>query len=393
LHETGFSQAILHPERVAVHNNQFVIMPCVAGVLEPFSKLFSSQKAGWLYYCAPELLRTRAANAELLPQADIFSLGKLFYVLSLPHRKHPYINDPYHFAECLVEQSTTGTLPVDEKIDAESLLTALAVSMCAEAPEERPTLSEIIDRLEIISESVSLESKISRYKNDGKHETALQFIKSLKDDPHTRFFSLPQTTLLLLKADCAVSKASPDFPLAIDQLDKAAAIDPQNFDIQIKIAEVYQKYTDHPQWKQLSAEAYGQAARLSNYRDDIVSSWLDALFLLDKPEKLLLDTASIPPEQRSPGVIARRAACFVKIEKYISAWNESIEYFKKFEPTSEMYELARKAAKNIDSLDLIRWKHQKYDGVKGLEPIVAIVWERNDNLEKARTCFDKNSLT
>ncbi len=176
LHEEGIPQFVIHPERVGRWQDRFALLPTLAGILPTLTELPSNALGGWLHFVAPEVLRTRGMNKELLSAGDIYSLGRLVAALTLSTWEPETAADQLTLAEQRVELSTdelTKMLEEPSASDRErASLLSLLKRMCALLPEERPSLDEAVAGLDKILQSASPATRLPELIKRGENDLA-----------------------------------------------------------------------------------------------------------------------------------------------------------------------------------------------------------------------------
>jgi hypothetical protein len=378
-HTADFPQAVVHPRRVGLLDGRFVLLPTLAGILPPLSELLTDGAALWLPFIAPEVLRTRGKNPALLPAGDVYALGNLLQAIALPDRVEGLPNDPYKAAEKVVEEGVTARL-TDWPAEL-GKIGAVAETMMSLDPAMRPTATDAAATFRALVGQLDPERVIRTLINERALAKAEAHLETLDASQTEGVFAFPPAKRHLLRADLALAQSAPDFTQAIDQLKKAESFEPRNPLIHQRIGRTYRDYADHAQHLLLADHAYQRAAVLSEWRTDVIEEWIEVL--QQRGSRQLLDrTQSIPWEKRPAVVFARRAAALLQQENHHGAWHECVDYFSQFGFNQSVYETAKLAASHIPPSELLMWMVERQN-IDKLPAVQAIVWERNDEPDKA----------
>jgi tetratricopeptide (TPR) repeat protein len=369
---------IVHENRVALRGQQFVLFPTLSGVLPPFPDFVSDDSARWLSYLAPEVIRTRAKTVSLLFKSDVYSLGRMLYRLLLP--TEPPVADPFETLEAIVEKAKILDDRNENLFNAE--LQKNIARMCAFFPADRPDITEVMQLFETVYDAADPERHIGFLISAEKLAEAEAAIDDLEAATSCPAFAFSKAKLYLLRSQLALHYAFPQFALAIEYLRKAQKLEPLDISIDLRIAETYLAYQEHPQHILFASEAYEQALALSNWRVDIMESWL-ALIETFSPNDILEKTHKIPWDKRLPHVFLMRAKGYLDLGKPFDAWNECVRYFEEFHFNEAIYNVSKAVAYAVtDPREFIVWKSQ-YAGAENLPALMSIVWEVNGNLSLA----------
>ena len=391
-HLAGLSQLIIHPERIGLCKGRFVLMPSLACVLPPISQLPSNQVAGWMHYIAPEALRTRAVEGDLLRQADLFSFGRLLLALSNESWSPAAGQQAPELAARIVEGAQTQSgrthaIPPGANPELAPII-QIAQRLCAYLPEDRLSLDDALDSFCMLASSTAPETVIAALIAGKQINQAKACMQALEESQEYEVYQVSPAQINVLRGDLALALSPPNYVVAIDNFRRAQQQDPRNAELYLRIAQTYAQYTKHPQHLNFSSDAYLHAARLLNWPTDILQTWFGILAQLNEPKVILNQTQAIPWDHRIRLIFLLRARSQLALEEYFLAWTEMVNCFERFGFHPEAYELARQAASQIDPVALIRWMHE-HGEVPGSEAALAIVWERNGNIELAREKFNQ----
>ena len=381
--ELGIPQILIIPERIGTFGSQFILLPTLAGVLPPFSIWFSQPKARLMPYLAPEILRTRAVQADLFSCGTVYSLGQMLLTLITDSSMDSMNDDYYRLAEAFVE---TGSLNRSREWPQElNTFRSLIEKMCAFFPGERPDLTEVTQEFHTLLRKHDYKKIINDAIAEKRIGDAKNYVKDLQESQVYPVYICSQAEIYKFNAKIALAEPSPDYQRTIDQLSKAISFEPQNALLHLEVARVYKQFTAHSQYLILAESAYAMATELSGWQPELLEEWLVVLRQLPA-KKWIAQTMRIPWDKRTESIFMLRATGLLELKQYGKAWDECADYFERFMFNHAVYEIAQKAAENISPLDLITWKHQR-PGAEKLYASLAIVWERNGNMELASECF------
>ena len=381
LHAEGIPQLLVHPERIGCWAGRFVLLPTLAGVLPPLSRLPTNQLAGWLHYVAPEVLRTRGTAAEMLPAGDVFSLGYLLQALCVPDW------GPLDHADtlALAEHRVEGMEPDCPGRAAKGFeaLQALFGRLAAPLPEDRLGLDDALKALAGLLEERSAERLVAGHLAAGRPDLADACLRDLDRCLKAGVFGCSARAGHLLRADVALTRAPPDCRVAMTHLNAAESPEGYEADVRQRMARAYALWTDLPQHLEFASEAYRVASALSGYRADLVDEWVELLRRFSDTGAVLAATARVPENLRTPRLVMLRTACLLRRGFPWEAWNEIAPCFARtaFDPT--LFELARTVALKNDPMELLLWMRPYRDDPGGLAAALAIVWEVNGNAADA----------
>lgn len=388
-HLAGLPQLVIHPERIGLVEGRFILLPTLAGVLPPVLQFPSNQVAGWLHFIAPEALRTRGIESELLETADLFSFGRLLLALASDSWSPSPDIPPTGLAASIVEAPAASLAAIPPAAHPEvAPLVQLAQRLCTHLPHQRISLVEALDTLTMIASNSAPEMIIPALIANKNITLAQVNLQSLEECQGYECFHVPPAEVHVMRGDLALAQEPPNYVSAIDQYRRAQQLDPRNPEMYLKIAKSYAQYTSHPQHLNFSSDAYLHAARLLGWPIDLLETWFAILAQLDDPHLILRQTQAIPWARRIRLVFLLRARSHLALQEFSLAWNEMVNCFERFGFHPEAYELARQAASHIEPVVLIRWMHEHGD-VPGNEAALAIVWERNGNIDLAKEKFNQ----
>ncbi len=378
-HAAGFPQLVVHPGRIGQMDGQFALFPTLAGILPPLSKLLPQPAGIWLFFIAPEVLRTRGSDPELLPKGDVYALGRTLQVLINPDWTECLPVDPYIAAEQIVESPDLE--PPFVWPDGFDEIAKAVDKMCAALPEDRPAATDLVTTFHALARQLEPERMVQSLIEKRKLAEAEAHLKALEASQDEGIFAFPKAKIHILRAKVAMAHAVPQYVLAIDQLAKAKGFEPRSAEAYRQIGRVYREFKEHPQHLKLADLNYRHAARLSGWRTDIVEEWVDVLQQGDP--KLLLERTDLIPWDRRPAVVfARRAAGHMDTDNVEAAWHECVDYFSQFGFNQTVFETAQQAAAYLPAAELLIWMRDRQN-IEKLPAVQAIVWARNGQHEKA----------
>ena len=234
-HLAGLSQLILHPERIGLLNGRFVLLPSMACVLPPISQLPSNQVAGWMHYIAPEALRTRAVEGELLYQADLFSLGRLLLALCNETWSPSAAQSAPELAARIVEEpqapgSRVNAIPPAAYPELSPVI-HIAQRLCAHLPQDRISLDDALDALNMLASSTAPEAVIPALIAAKQVDQAQACLQALEESQEYEVFQVAPAQINVLRGDLALARSHPNYVLAIDTFRRALQRDPRNPDL------------------------------------------------------------------------------------------------------------------------------------------------------------------
>jgi tetratricopeptide (TPR) repeat protein len=385
LHKEDFPQGVIHPYRVGVLEGRFLLFPTLTGIISPYSISLTAQAHSWLPFIAPEILRTRAKTPALLRAGDIYSLGKMLQTIMLPGETHPLPEDPLKAAEKIVEHQITSTsmeYPPNRKKIGEAL-----DKMINPDPAARPSLHELLETFHRLKREFAPEVVIQNHIKEHDLKNAQEKLQTLDKTRKNYIFDIPPSTYHILQADLALAHTPPDYTQAIDHLKRAKNREPENPTIHHRIGITYQKYTNHTQHQLLADQAYQKAAVLSKWQEDIIKDWVSILEQTTA-DRLLSRTSIIPWDKRPPIVFIQRAVSHMETSNYYGSWHECVDYFFQFGFNQDVYKIARQAAAHIPASELLLWMKERQN-INNIPAIQAIVWEYNDQPEKAAFYYNQ----
>lgn len=352
LHELDLPQMVIHPERIGRLGDRIVLTPTMAGALPPLSGALAKQTAGWLCYVAPEVLRTRALNRDLLFAGDVYALGRTLEALCVTAAVE-FTPDPFDLAVRRVETRVDD--PLGDMPPAMAELQLLIRRMCALIPDQRPQLPEVIAEMETI-----IQQRGPERATDGLKPADLKKAEAIRDDlqgaRQTGVFPVTARQLHLVNADVMMLQTPPDCGRAVLELAEADPPRTYKADVQLRLGRVYSVFKNYEGHLKRSAEAYGLAARLFNWAPEVVEEWLAAMSRLQDPRSLLLATETVPPvDLRSPRVLESRMEAWLKMGEQLRAWNEIAGYLSSRGMDSSIADLARKLARQVPPNSLRAW--------------------------------------
>jgi hypothetical protein len=380
-HQYDLFQLVIHPERIAFFKEAFVILPTLSGVLPPLPELlYTDKNPRWLYYVSPEIIRTRGLNIDLLKAGDIYSLGRLFQLLLGKQGTSPEVTNPVELCQAIVENADYQQN--EEMIDFPGEVLSLVRSMCARDVAKRPDLEFVSHQLK---ELIAVNSPFHKLKIQIDRE---DFVNAeLVYKQYTAMASLPPFSdfeVTLLYCDMLAMKDPPEYVKAINELETVIRNNPKCSAAYIKKGDIYSAYTDHSQHLLLGADAYKQGCILNEWDKNSQLKYIDTVRKLDSIEKIARYFSVIPYYLRSPYLNLIMSESYLQFGDFSSAWIEIVQYFRYAGFNERAYELGLQIAKNMDPLDLIRWKYDsKADDDPNLKTALSIVFFVNNNPDVA----------
>ena len=351
LHELDLPQMLIHPGRIGRFDDRIVLAPTLPGALPPLPQALPGNKAGWIHYVAPEVLRTRALDRDLLFQGDIFSLGRTLEALSLTIPME-VPSDPFELAVQRVETVQSGSLGILPAGLTE--FRQLITRMCAIMPERRPGLPEIITELQAMAEAHSPEQKVRPVViASGLDADAL--LRDFREACEDGVFHVNTRRRHIVTADALMLQSPPDCGRAVLELEEAESSTTYEADVQLRLGRVYSVFTNFAGYLTESAQAYQRAARLSNWDPQVIEKWLSVLSLIEDPGKLLSLTQPVPSARRTAQLVHARVAARRKTGDSMLAWYEIADYLSNPTPETGLIELARLVAKEVQPLQMQTW--------------------------------------
>jgi hypothetical protein len=372
LHEEDIPQLVLHPERIGRLAGRFVLLPTLAGVLPPLSRMPSNEAAGWLHYVAPEVLRTRGIDKALLFAADVYAWGRMMHLLCAPDWQPDLTGDAWKLAEQRVERPESESLPPLPAGFA--TLAAIWSRAAALPPAQRPSLDELLKQLQQVREEVAPEEQFARLLRERKLAEAERLVEELEQACRAGHCSVPQRTFHLMAADLHMARTPPDPGRAIIELDLAESREYYEADVQIRLARAYLHFTGNDRHLWLSSKAYERAARLQGWNAEVLDEWMPLLQRLEDPDYALEVLARIPTVFHTRRVSILRIECLLRKREYGDAWREVAALFPGRRFDREFYELARRVAQCDDPEDLLTWS-VTFQGQRGFAAPLAAAWE------------------
>jgi len=387
LHANGLFQMVIHPGRLGLIKDTLCILPSLACYLPPFETLAVQKDLDWLHCIAPELLRTRCNDTNLLERADVYSLGRTLAQMASGLPEMEPITDPFEKIEKIVEcPGLDCAHNNDETSDVNDFLDFVS-TMCHVDPARRPGLKGCLDTITQTwitpLNPLSLTTEKILKNDTGDIDADLEALASVQASQR---FGFPIQKLYRLRADRLLNDSDPDWGQAISQLQKINDLQPNDIKTLKDLAICYENLTRHPQHLKMSANYYEQAAAASNWEQDITASLLDVLVRLDDPLTSYRALETIPSDRRSRQVQTVIIKSLVQSEEFLRAWHSAARFFKVEGFDDTIFSLARDAAQGIEPTKLIGLK-SCYTDIKGMEPLEAIIWERNGNFAKAKECL------
>ena len=383
----GIPQLLIHPERIAVGETGFMILPTLAGLNPPLSGLEKDQNLGWLFYSAPEVVRTRFAEPRLSPAAEVYSMGRTLQLVAAFDCVPPVIIDGLKYLQSLVEDLAVMSLPSDG-IDFQAFW-ELTDRMSAPLSNKRPDLETVIEQASSWIEQYAPEAIIRTHIQAGEIDNAdacLKAVKACNRGP----FTFPMKTFHILCAELEFSRTPQNFQKALDHLNRSLQKDKMDADIYKRIAMAYESFTAHEQHMQLSAEAYKSAAELSGWPQDIMEGWTRVLQDLP-PHRIVADTSNVPKPFQPKEMVLLRVKSLMstgQLENTEKAWGEIVSYGIRFGMDVNLHNLARKVAGKVNPHLLLASK-SICEKTPELKPLEAVIWERNGNTKKMIECLEK----
>lgn len=381
LHDEGIPQFVMHPERIGQWGGKFALVPTLAGVLPALDDAPPNEVSGWLHFVAPEVLRTRGLNKDLLFAGDVYALGRTLEALCLPHWEAATNADWFVLAAQRVEANEPQ--PLGELATHLSELRPLLARMTALLPDARPSLAVAQAELAALNRQCAPVERFQTLLSAKRMDEIEACLRDLAAMDKLGVFGSWARTVRLLTADLALAQTPPDCQRAINELYTTNNTrDFYELDVQQRLAKAYALHTDQSDHLLRSSEAYARAASLSHWAAHVLEEWVPVLWQLNQPDLALDVTQDIPVERRTRGIIALRSQCWEQKSAFLDAWYEVTTGFVRLPFDAALYELARRIARRNEPLALIRWltPHRNKPAFAAAE---SLVWEVNGNRELA----------
>ena len=386
LHDADIPQLLVHPNRIGRDGTRFVLLPTLAGVLPPLGFALGDTGEGWLHYIAPEVLRTRAMQKELLFVGDVYAFGRTLEALSVSSGGREQPVEPFELARRrveLLERDPFGELP-----PLFAPLRALIDAMCAPLPSARPSLAATRQALEDIARVHDPAPRFEWHLREGDLDAARRLHRDYEQTHAERVFGTDERTLRLMSADLALMESPPDCNRAVLELERVESLSEYELDVQLRIGRAYALWTTLPRHVLLSSQAYRRAARLSDWDREIVAEWTGALIRARAIEALVSDTADVPYRARPRELVLLRARLLAASGDGSGAWSEIGEAFPYFPFDQKLFDAAREVAGRVPLPLLVAWMAEHLDE-SGFEAPLAIVSALAGNAEAARFFFNR----
>ncbi|RLE00979.1 MAG: hypothetical protein DRJ13_07630, partial [Bacteroidetes bacterium] len=321
-HEHDLFQLVIHPARIAIHKERFIILPTLAGVLPKIPDLLMGQNKEWLYFMAPEIIRKRGLNISELGAGDIYSIGRLFKLILSKLHKLPEVMNPTMLCTDLVEHRVyklnESLIPLPD--DLQLLINA----MCELEPSMRPDLPGIIEKLKNLALDHIPSLVISEHIEKKDYHIAEEEFKAY--DKNRGLASFHDLHAELLYCDLEIMKKPPGFQKAINHIDKTIGRNPENYETYLKKGELYAAFTTHKQHAMLSVDAYQHACMLSKWKPEIQEKFLNATIKLEDLNTIISTSSTIPYNKRIPKIYLIWAMSHLRFEHIEQAWTDIIRY-------------------------------------------------------------------
>jgi len=375
-HQYDLFQLAIHPERVAIYKNKIVFLPTLSGVLPIIPEIIKYGNLKWLYFIAPEILRTRGMEIERLKSGDIFSLGRLFKLLLSDLERIPEVDAPEELITSIVEYFNFNL--IEPPITLPDKILLLIEKMSAPDPNKRPELKEILQELNIFRSKFSPSSIIQLYIDKNELNEAENTFTKYNNCKSIEVFDDIEADFLF--CDLMIMKNPPEFQKAINHLDKIIMLHPENFKLHLKKGDIYSKYKSHSQYILLCLSSYEKACILSEWQPDIQLKLFNASMNLDKLDKRIEAIVNIPYNKRIPYYYLILAKSFLQFGKIDSAWDEIVKFFKIVGYNSEAHMIGLQIAQKLgDPHKLLRWKlEQNAEQIPNLKTAVSIAFQLNN---------------
>ena len=332
LHLNDLPQLVIHPDRIGTLNCKFTILPTLSGVMPAFRDIQNNEATNnWLYYTAPEVLRTRGKYLDLLFAADIYSIGRILELLACFPTWTPNVNDPLAFIEILVERSEIQT-PEKKGIQQLSDIENLINAMCQYDSKLRPDLEYLIDAWSKIQHSYNPIGKILHLIAANDIPKAKKGIEEIEENAKNMLFELDEKEIKLLKVELELKKKEPDFGYAIRLLDSCLRGNEKDISILTKIASIYEKFTKHSEHRTYAVEYFIKAAILDQWKDSsLLIRAFDNLKKVNNPKFQISTISSLLTELTKinlrPASYSILLKAYCKMEKFELAWRTGIQYY------------------------------------------------------------------
>jgi tetratricopeptide (TPR) repeat protein len=391
LRQAGLPQGFVHPQRIALGPAGFVLLPTLTGTLPKPGVLAGSAAPDWLDYADPEVLRTRADQAERLPAGEIFGLGMVLARIALPGWRPPPAPTALALMEQLVEQG--AEIPPEDWPPHLADVQRLVGRLVRRHAGARPTPARLRRDLEALVRTHDPLRRIRALLDSGANDEATAAIDGLEAHAGCAAYSFPPATALMLRTERVLATAEPDFTKALDLLRRAVLAEPGDAKLHRAVGLTYRRYHEHPQHLQLAADAFAQAATLSGWQRSILDEWFTVLVELDDPQEALRQTTGVPFERRSAAIRALWVRAYLDLGEPRAAWDLSVRWLEQDPREAEGIAMARRAAKALETTTLIRWLYQEIGPDHAPAIVQAVVWERAGNQEKAREWYARAGIT
>lgn len=382
LHIEDVPQLVLHPERVGRIAGQFVLLPTVAGILPPLSQLRSNEVGGWLHYVAPETLRTRATDKSLLLSGDVYSWGRMLWLLCAPSWRPDLTANPQRLAEQRVEQADRESLPplpAGFKSLADIWSRAMALG-----PSHRPSLDELLTQLAKVRDDLAPELRFAQLLREGKVAAAEQLAGELEQVHRAGIRAVPERVLHLMAADLHLARSPPDPGRAIMELDLAESPERYEADVQERLARAYRQFTANPQHLSQSSKAYERAANFGGWKPEVLDEWVGVLQQMGDFEHAQAMLSRIPNVFHTRKVSVLLIECLLRKQEYLEAWREVAALFPGQPFDEGLFELARTIAERNDPGELLVWS-LVFRNEPGFDAPLSLVFEAIGDEAQAET--------
>jgi hypothetical protein len=384
LHDADIYQLLIHPGRVARLKNQLVLMPTLAGVLAPLSQVLPYPHEGWLHYIAPEVLRTRGMQKNLLAAGDVYALGRVLEAMCVTAPADAGVNEPFELARRRVELSDRDAF--GEWSASFAPLAGIIRTMCAPPPADRMSLDSVIRSLEELVEKQAPELVFAGFRPRQQLDAARDCYRDFSEAYDERLFGISARSLHLMAADLALLQSPPDCNAAVHELQQAESLNEYEVDTQYRLGRAYALWSALPQHLKHSSDAYRRAARLSGWKSAIIEEWIPVL-RNDGPSSALQYTDDIPFDLWPAALVELRARSLVALGDNEIAWDEMALSLRRLGFHQGLFELAQQVAKDLPPATLMRWMKASEER-QGLELAQAIVWHFNGNPDMAQRLLD-----
>lgn len=392
LHHYGIAQLLIHPQRICFLGDNIRLIPSLAGVLSPFPSIVDENLVGWLFYVAPEVIRTRGLNLELLFKGDVYALGQTLFSIITNQNYIIGTGDPYVLLTDLVENPQKPDGRQASGVPAAFL--EILIRMCSPVFSERPHLDEVADKLQqIVNEMGDVESRLEALIEARDISAARDMLAEIEPRLGTPLAGISEADHYYYQAQLEILTAVNDhedighISETIRLLRKAETIESTNIRVKVSLGDTYRLYSTHPNHLHMAVQAYEQALKLSGWDRSILVKWLGvfrrwkAVLFLQETLKLKSVLRPIPIE-----IFYERVQAFLDLKQPERAWDETVMGFQVCGYDETLYEKAKEIAGQFFTGPLmiaLRTKYENETGNDWPDASLSVMWASNGNLDYA----------